>query len=318
MATFLEQPYFYQHEPKGMQEASKLECFPSPLSTKERDISEAILTQMRQQMFNSTSAIFPLPENLITQLNNHQDIFSLCKTSTRSDNTDPFHYRQQRSEHLLLRMLYCNRIDIDQSTLMRLSKGVFVHQVCQAQSPQSSPTLSTIQSVLYETESLPMNEAPVHNFNFAQIQPSSPCYYDIVPFSYTFGARYTNPYSEIRDIVIRGKLPLWCQSLFLSTCLKHTSLKASVPIQGLLPFAPHIKVTLVPLSTASPIPELTLLYERLTNDHDDPYSLPGETDWPICKRKILDNILIYDIPDLDAAVLENMARQWAAQQGFLF
>lgn len=149
------------------------------------------------------------------------------------------------------------------------------------------------------------------------------CYDMFVPYSYTFGARYTNPYGA-HDLVIRGKIPLWCQTLFLSVCMKQKEfVQASVPLVGLFPFAPQVPVTFrsfLELDTYAFTPELTLLYERFTLEHIDPYALPEgdyECQWPEKKQEILRNILVCDIPDDLAKVLGDMASVWAASQGLM-
>lgn len=154
------------------------------------------------------------------------------------------------------------------------------------------------------------------------------CYDIFIPYSYTFGARYTNPYGDANDIVIRGKLPLWCQTLFLSTCLKQTAdpIRPHVPRAGLFPFAPHVAVTFKKLSledTSTIMPELTILYERLTMDHIDSFAFLEqygegyECQWSERKREVLENILVCDLPDEVAKLLSDMATVWAASQGLI-
>lgn len=156
---------------------------------------------------------------------------------------------------------------------------------------------------------------------------TSSCYEMFIPYSYTFGARYTNPYGNASDLVIRGKLPLWCQTLFLSTCLKQTDpIQPNVPRLGLFPFAPHVPVTFTSLAAhEDPLisPDLTFLYERFTMEHIDPFALPDigegeyEYQWPEKRQDILQHILICDLPDPLAKILSDMATVWAASQGLM-
>ncbi|KAG1454788.1 hypothetical protein G6F46_005548 [Rhizopus delemar] len=260
---------------------------------------------------------FPIPNNTNTERKDLSQYLNACMFA------DPLDYRLQRSENLLMRMICCKKLDTSQMSLMRLSKGVFVHQVWESSSPHSSPTLSTIESALYNQAVDFNDEAPIDNFHFNKIYQTQPFSYDtFIPFSYTFGVRFTNPYSDSHDLIVRGKIPVWCQTLFLSTCFKQSSIQPHVPHAGLFPFAPHITVTFKPFDHhLTAIPELTLLYERLSMEYDDPYSLPNdedEIDWPKHKQAIMANMLICDIPDEVAKLVENMGAIWAASQGFFF
>ncbi|KAG0772221.1 hypothetical protein G6F22_015903 [Rhizopus arrhizus] len=66
---------------------------------------------------------FPIPNNPNAERKDMSQYLNACMFA------DPLDYRLQRSEHLLMR--------------------VFVHQVWESSSPHSSPTLSTIESALY-------------------------------------------------------------------------------------------------------------------------------------------------------------------------
>jgi hypothetical protein len=160
--------------------------------------------------------------------------------------------------------------------------------------------------------------------------PSSKCYDTFVPYSYTFGSRYTNPFDGTSDLMIRGKLPLWCQTLFLSECIKQGEpIRANEPRSGLFPFAPHITVTFRSLADSysahdfTAYPEMTVLYERFTMENIDPYALPEgcgalhEDQWPERKKEVLEGMLLCDIPDSLAALLDDMATVWAASQGLI-
>lgn len=177
------------------------------------------------------------------------------------------------------------------------------------------------------------DEAPIDTFQFGDAchrmnNLTSSCYDMFIPYSYTFGARYTNPYNNASDLVIRGKLPLWCQTLFLSNCIKQTEpVQAHVSRSGLFPFAPQVTVTFKPLiqdETDSIVPELTVLYERFTmEDMDDAFIFPELTDeeleltWPERKKQVYQRILVCDIPDDLAKILSDMATIWAASKGLM-
>lgn len=174
-------------------------------------------------------------------------------------------------------------------------------------------------------------EAPVDTFQFNNVYNmgnhlTSSCYDMFVPYSYTFGARYTNPYGS-NDLVIRGKIPLWCQTLFLSACLKRTEpIQMNVPQQGLFPFAPLVSVTFKSLSEYGPYnvsPDLTILYEKFTLEHVDPFEIPENPKDENCylrlskRQEILKSVLVCDLSDDLSKVLSDMATVWAASQGLL-
>lgn len=141
-----------------------------------------------------------------------------------------------------------------------------------------------------------------------------------IPYSYTFGARFTNPYGRAHDLVIRGKVPLWCQTLFLSVCMKQIeTIQANVPQYGLFPFAPQVPVTFKPfVETYGITPDLTVLYERYTMEHTDPFAMgEGEAEWPERRQEILQDILVCDLDDGLAKILSDMAIVWATSQGLM-
>lgn len=118
------------------------------------------VSQMQQHIFNSSSASYSSPEayflkktkkntsaanDLFAMINNNGTFRFNCDPMCA---TDPITYRRHRSENLLLRMIHCRNLDLNQISLMRLSKGVFVHQKWQSSIPQASPTLSCIQDTM--------------------------------------------------------------------------------------------------------------------------------------------------------------------------
>ncbi|KAI8640822.1 hypothetical protein BD408DRAFT_419094 [Parasitella parasitica] len=305
------------------------------------------VSQLQHHIFNSTGTSYLSPEAYFIKRAKRakkntpsaNDLLALIDNNRtfrfNSDPmcaTDPLTYRRHRSENLLLRMIHCRNMDMNQISLMRLSKGVFVHQKWQSSVPQPSPTLSCIEETMSNSYVDTHDEAPIDTFQCDNVYQmtnnlTSSCYEMFVPYSYTFGARYTNPYNNTSDLVIRGKIPLWCQTLFLSVCLKQTeSVQANVPRVGLFPFAPQVPVTFTPLiqnETDTIMPELTVLYERCTMEYMDAYSFPECLDdefgqsWSERKKQIYQNILVCDIPDHLAKILNGMATVWAASQGLM-
>lgn len=149
------------------------------------------------------------------------------------------------------------------------------------------------------------------------------CYDMFIPYTYTFGVRYTNPYDG-HDLVIRGKVPLWCQTLLLSNCLKQpNTIKPNETRSGLFPFAPNIPLTFKqfdPENSENIKLELNVFYERITMDHLDPFTLPdiydtAESQWPEKRKEILRNVLICDLSDETAKIIEDFAIVWATSQG---
>ncbi|KAG2235750.1 hypothetical protein BDF21DRAFT_494331 [Thamnidium elegans] len=357
MTTFFENSFYYPTEVKREYNQPSnnndfndffIDDLLSPLPTLNRDNSswEYAVTQLRHQIFNSTSVAYPAPETylikqakrennnasadaLLSMMNSSNSIFRFHPDRLWS--TDTLEYRRHRSENLLVRMIHCRNLDMSQLSLMRLSKGIFVHQKWQSSSPQSSPTLSVIEDCLANEYLDTTVEAPVDTFHFNNVHNmgnhlTSSCYDMFVPYSYTFGARYTNPYGS-NDLVIRGKIPLWCQTLFLSVCLKRTEpIQMNVPQQGLFPFAPLVSVTFKSLNEYGPYnisPDLTILYEKFTLEHIDPFEI-SETPkdehcclWPAKRQEILKNVLVCDLSDDLSKVLSDMATVWAASQGLL-
>lgn len=296
-----------------------------------------IVSQLREKIFNSSSAACPAPESYwFNKTGQYEHIAydtSLQSVANNRFNSDPFYtadafkYRQFRSENLLLRMMQLESIKMNLLTLIRLSKGVFIHQKWQSSQPHSSPTMSAIEdysSINYGST----YEAPIDTFqhdNMYQMMHTSltdSCYDIFTPYSYTLGARYTNPYKS-KDIIIRGKIPLWCQTSFLAECMKIDNVEAYKAYSGLFVFAPRITVTFRPLLTYDEnmydqcmvLPELLLIYEKFTMEHID-LNCPEEIDyscqWTLQKKTILQNVFICDISDELAKMLSQMSSLWIA------
>ncbi|KAG2195954.1 hypothetical protein INT47_007090 [Mucor saturninus] len=348
MTTFFDNAHYYSNGPKVEDNPYQLDKTDfndffidnhasGPVSSFCRDNGtwEYITSQLREQIFNSTSIAYSPPETYLAKKakRDHPSSHVTAMLSMISKNTtsnpftaDPLEFRRYRSENLLVRMIHCKSIGLDMSqiSLMRLSKGVFVHQIWQSCSPQSSPTMSAIEDSLSNRFIDASAEAPIDTFRFdnvfSMVNHLTTSYDMFVPYSYTFGARFTNPYGHAHDLVIRGKIPLWCQTLFLSVCMKQSApIQPNVPTLGLFPFAPQIPVTFKPfIETYGISPDLTVLYEKCTMEHADPFTMSDtEAEWPEKRQEILQDILVCDLEDGLAKILSDMAVVWATSQGLM-
>ncbi|KAI9482997.1 MAG: hypothetical protein EXX96DRAFT_556453 [Benjaminiella poitrasii] len=352
MPTFFENQYYFSAEVENIQVKEERTTEQSldvndffvtydhtiPSFKKDTDGWKGVVSNIRQQIFNSTSTTIPSPELHLFKKEEYSKLtkHNVCNFRFNNDpfaSSEPLVYRKQRSENLVLRMIHCKHMDMNQISLMRLSKGVFVHQKWKPCPFQASPTLSAIEETLNNESIDSQAEAPVNTFQFNNVLCmsngfTSSSYETFIPYSYTFGASYTNPYKQVRDLVVRGKIPLWCQTLFLSTCLKQDEpILPYVTITGLFIFAPQVAVTFKPLiedETNAIKPELALVYERFTLEHTGPPSSINleeyehfDTDWPDRKKEVLKNMLVCNIPDDLAEALHDAATVWAASQGLL-
>ncbi|KAI8967809.1 hypothetical protein BDF20DRAFT_899406 [Mycotypha africana] len=270
-----------------------------------------------------------------------------------TDTTDPILYRKLRSENLLMRLVHHQNLDLENHvSVMRLSKGVFVHHQWQPLPTVSlfepaEPALSPLLVKEEEQEKVPMDThaaaaATPHTPTMAPTPPPPPPAHVLdkdtsIPYSYTFGVRYTNPYTDAKDMAVRGRLPLWIQTLFLSECVRQQETQQLViqphtPYAGLFPFAPSITVTFQPvLATAAAAegetvswiePELLLAYEKITMDHLDARidlfdhdRQPEQQQERKHRKRVLSNMLICLIPDSLCQPLTDLAHLWAASQG---
>ncbi|CAO3622775.1 unnamed protein product [Cunninghamella blakesleeana] len=308
-----------------------------------------IMSKIKKTMYNSTSVMIPSPATYICENSEYKPKPSrdpqFFYNSGILDVKDIFSYRQLRSESLLYRLFHCPlmKIDADPSSVMRLTKGVFIcnqTQPASLPSPQISPLMSSI-NVFDELLSLNENEqAPIGTFDYGnmkqfmiqQQQLITNNNEGFIPFSYTIGGRYTNPYNG-RDVLLRGgQLPMWCQTLFLNECMSRMPLEPNVAYTGLFPFAPSIVITFQTLSSIQNnqnndsskncYPELTLVYEKYAMELSEPdhmMDLDGTTNlWKNQKQQILDKMLYCEIPNESVPILTQLATIWAANQGFLF
>jgi hypothetical protein len=164
MMTFYENPHYYTPQLKVEEKPLDYNDF---IISYQKPVAELcdnadwkyIVSQLRHQIFNSTSVSFSAPETYFLKQAKSQkaktDMLSMIDSDENfrfnSDafrTADPLSYRRHRSENLLLRMIHCSNLDLNQISLMRLSKGVFVHQKWQSSTPQPSPTLSAIEETL--------------------------------------------------------------------------------------------------------------------------------------------------------------------------
>ncbi|KAI8148264.1 hypothetical protein BJV82DRAFT_591439 [Fennellomyces sp. T-0311] len=279
------------------------------------------LNQIRQQMYSTTGVGVPSPARFFEQKNLLPPRGADClgrdirirEVNLNTSVSDIGTYRQHRSDNLVMRMLHCHHNNLDRSAVIPLGKGMYIHTQWQSKSPAYLPP--SPQSSDSDFERILSSLQPPY-------QPST-----FVPHSYTFGVRYTDAYGYASDVLIRGRLPLWCQTLFLSECVKQMPIRANETRTGLFVFAPEVAVTFQSLAN-SPLteelnPEATLDYERLAMELSEPELLfvegsPDlETKWEERKQKVIQRMVYCDIPDDMAQVLTDIATAWACGQGFM-
>lgn len=101
---------------------------------------------------------------------------------------------------------------------------------------------------------------------------------DFIPYTYTIGLRNANPYRH-HDILIRGRLPLWVQNLFINACLEHLNnagpLHPNMGYVNLFPFAPYVQITFCEMTDEhmrqgmEPFPALNMVFERMSFEMDE-------------------------------------------------
>ncbi|KAI9319843.1 hypothetical protein BX666DRAFT_2024896 [Dichotomocladium elegans] len=244
---------------------------------------------IKQQMYNSTGAGLPCPGSFMAR--NHplpENDKGYLDISTGDDISG---YRQVRSERLVRYMFRCMDVNIDISSIINLGKGVYIHHVAQAPVEFGDPFDDLLNQIMQTA---------------------------FVPYSYSLGARYTDALGYTSDIVIRGNMPAWVQSLFLTECFRQeTPIRPGDSRRGLFTFAPSIAVEFKTLDSHPQQyiinPELTLIYEKVALDLTDPDALYSEG--ALQKSAILKRVLVCDIPDELAQVLTELAAAWASSQG---
>jgi hypothetical protein len=239
---------------------------------------------------------------------------------------DIFMYRENRSEHLLVR-IYHHYDDSPKQNILRLSKGIFIKQQTSPPVTNSSVVENSLNLLLMsDNDDIDiLNGINTFDFNniFNMIQ-EEPVHNTFIPYTYTLGARYTNPYRH-HDILIRGNIPLWCQILFIHNCVLRQETELIHPgsrLSGLLPFAADITFAFhTCYSQEPPLPVLTLLFERFAMELSEPEFMMGDrvmvhgNTWKDKQDSILKGILYCDIPEPLATVITDMANSWAATQG---
>jgi hypothetical protein len=319
------------------------------------------LSQVRKSVFNSTSTsiyspaqhIYEYEKQLRIQKNEpEQEQELLSKTfgpSTYAFNQEPlstkdiFSYRQQRSEHLLVRMVHnFSRYEFNHS-FVRLAQGMFLVQKWEFSDPVDFPPSTALGNAL-DYFALENTSTPIETFSFNDLfnemmqqtrqqqelkQQQQTDERSFIPYTYTLGIRFTNPYNNMRDVLVRGKIPLWCQTLFITECMRFLPIAPGSTVKGLLPFAKDIqfKFTTVPIIQSSsnakvvePFPELIVLFERFAMEVTDPQMMLDNADvyghtWEERQNVILGGVLFCDIPDETALMITTLANEWATAQG---
>lgn len=276
------------------------------------------LDGIRQEMYSTTGAGLPSPANYFERIMRAAVIPDAIKADV-SMSDDISAYRKARSERLVMRLFHC--MGYDKSNVMCLSPGVYVHNKWQPGKLRKEGGGKIGRSAEWDTDkdsALDYTNATLDDIVFGNLQ--------FTPFSYTFGARYTDAYGYASDIIIRGNLPLWVQSLFLAECVRQNQpIRAGDTRSGLFTFAPAVAVqfqSLRSLQQPSNVnPELALAYERIALELVEPDMLLSTTqtleeEESIWNERVIEKMLICDIPDSMAQILTEMATAWASSQGF--
>ncbi|KAI9264879.1 hypothetical protein BDA99DRAFT_507165 [Phascolomyces articulosus] len=292
------------------------------------------LFHVRNLMYSTTSVGVPSPAIYFEQMNLLPARGASClgrdiairEVNLNTSVSDISTYRQQRSDNIVYRMFHCRQFNVDKSTIIPLGKGMYIRTEWQQQLQQQSLFASSMPSPQspYSNQQAPLDEFEKLLYSL-QLPTQQNTF---VPFSYTFGVRFTDALGYASDILIRGRLPLWCQTLFLSECVKQMPIRPNETRTGLFVFAPEVAVTFQSLANANTVdnplsPELTLAYERLAMEMSDPELLFAddspdlETEWEDRKQKVIQRMVYVDIPDDLAQVLTDMATAWACAQGFM-
>ncbi|KAI9478528.1 MAG: hypothetical protein EXX96DRAFT_484213 [Benjaminiella poitrasii] len=264
---------------------------------------------------------------------------------------DIFDYRRQRSENLLIRMMHYFPKDEFNQTIVRLSRGIFMTQQIEDPRSSSSTTNSVVEGnatmpttfvsqeeILSMIDTFSFNDlfndmmqqiatAPATASAEATITATEKTPSTYKPITYTIGIRFSNPYNHMRDIVVRGNIPLWCQTLFITECLRRLPIHPNSWLAGLLPFAKDISFEFRLISSYTyqdvPYPQLIPIYERFAMELSEPqivlmdYSASEdgkEYRWKDREQKILGEVLYCDILDETAVLITSLANEWAKAQ----
>jgi hypothetical protein len=279
-------------------------------------------------------------------------------TSSYNFNSEPlssediFAYRRSRSEHLLIRMLHTFTKYEFSHSFVRLSKGTFLLQKCEPSEPVNFPspnTFSDAVDLFVQDDAI----APIGTFSFNDLfndmmqqtidkeqqeqEEAEKKRRLFKPFTYTLGIRFTNPYKNMNDILVRGNIPLWCQTLFITECMRVLPIDQGATIKGLLPFAKDIEFhfTALPFvksnvkdqeditaaaAAVEPYPELLVMFERFAMELSDPQMMleivnVDAAEWRVRFNTILKGVLYCEIPDDTAIIITTLADEWARTQG---
>ncbi|KAG2190790.1 hypothetical protein INT46_007652 [Mucor plumbeus] len=323
------------------------------------------LAQIRKNVYNSTTAFVSSPayyinayENKYKKISNklaelplpgsESDLLGLFAYNFNAEplsTQDIFEYRQLRSEHLLMRMLHCfDKHDFNIS-FVRLSLGTFMIQKWEFGMPLtylSANSLTNAMDLFIKDDSL----APIDTFTFNDLfndmmeqtnitaiekkrqeeEEEKQRAKTFIPYTHTLGIRYTNPYNYMRDILVRGNIPLWCQTLFITECLRLLPIAPGTVVHGILPFAKDIgfHFQTVPIvknnKFKEPYPEIAVMYERFAMELSDPQMMLENRDvygktWEDVQNKILAGVLYCEIPDHTATMITSLSIEWAKTQG---
>jgi hypothetical protein len=222
-------------------------------------------------------------------------------------------------------------------TFSRLSRGIFLVQKHQPSEPIDFPSRTSFD----KSFGIKIDDsAPIDTFTFDilfnDMMQQTQSFIEaekerttrsFIPFTYTLGVRYTNPYNHACDVVVRGKIPLWCQTLLITECMRQSPILPNTTLKGLLPFLKNMefrftRITEMKDGYPEPHPEMTLIFERFAMELCDPHMIWQNKDdqgntWIESQSYILNTIVICDIPDDQAAYITSVANEWAMSQGIL-
>ncbi|KAI8349705.1 hypothetical protein BD560DRAFT_312751, partial [Blakeslea trispora] len=243
-------------------------------------------------------------------------------------------FRRSRSEHLLFRLMHHMKRKDANRTCVRISKGIFLVQQWDASEtlhpldydyPESDSSTSDIntfsfnglyQEMIYQTQHRRRTSLDSKEEGF-------------VPYTHTLGIRFTNPYQGMRDILVLGHIPLWCQTLLVTECIRQLPVQHGQVVYGLLPFAkemgfefnrlPHLDRLVHQKIRQEPYPEMIVVFERFAMELAHPrmmfedISVDGST-WEETYETILGSVLYCEIPKHQASTITKLANAWAASQ----
>ncbi|KAI8341880.1 hypothetical protein BC941DRAFT_499407 [Chlamydoabsidia padenii] len=284
-----------------------------------------VVDRITQDLFSSTGVGLPSPHDYLIEYDGDKTCCDYCRLHGASFdfNSDPFSsqdafgYRRERSEHILFRLVHC--LGLSLVNVLRLDHGVFVVQKQQQQ-------YNNLDHILNSSSFGVTGQQDIFTFDYNDmaglisnnyLRPST------TTCSYTIGARYINAGNKQGDMMIRGAIPFWCQTLLL-----HEFYQARPPIKpgdtryGLIPFASRLPLTFRAISDNTEDPDLLLWYERYAMDTSD-HEFYGKfvdhisPEWQMTRLDILGKVVLCDLSHEDAHVITTLATTWAAQQGII-